>query len=231
MAPDFPYIVGSTQYRALGHHFPGLVLFTLPASLGALWLFHNVIKRPAVELFPAGVQERLRGLTGNFRFGGTSRFLAILGSLVLGIATHVVWDAFTHSYTWPWYHIRWLQGWVRSPFLRVVPRYYAMQYGSTIVGLLTLAVWGLVWYRQAVVTVKPNQPPSPKSRFPLALVMFAVAGVAGLARAHALMPMPLTPDNFDHFMMIFGLTALDLAFCQVLLYCVLVSSHQVWIIP
>ncbi len=230
MAPDFPYIVGTTQYRAVGHRFPGLLLFTLPASLAALWLFHNVIKRPAVGLFPAGVQQRLRGLTGDFRFGGASRFLAILGSIVLGIATHVVWDAFTHSYTWPWYHIRWLQGWVRVPFLRVIPRYYAMQYASTIVGLLVLGIWGWVWYRQTEVVATATPKSQPRSHFALALAMLVLAGVAGFLRAHALMRLPFTPGNFDHFMLVFGLTALDLAFCQVLLYCVLVSSYQVWII-
>ena len=37
MAPDFPYIVGNTDYRAIGHHFPGIIEFTLPAALLALW--------------------------------------------------------------------------------------------------------------------------------------------------------------------------------------------------
>ena len=36
MAPDFPYVIGTTQYRAFGHDFPGVLLFTLPASFVAL---------------------------------------------------------------------------------------------------------------------------------------------------------------------------------------------------
>ena len=50
MAPDFPYIVGSTDYRGLGHEFPGVIEFTLPASILALWLFHVAIKRPACNV-------------------------------------------------------------------------------------------------------------------------------------------------------------------------------------
>lgn len=230
MAPDFPYVVGSTAYRALGHHLPGLVAFTLPASLAALWLFHNIIKRPVVELFPVGVQQRLRGQTGDFRFGGASRFLAILGSIVLGIATHVVWDSFTHAYTWPWYRFTCLQGWVRVPFVHLMPRYTALQYGSTMVGLLVLGIWGWLWYRGTPVTGAATPGLRPKSRFPLALMMLAVAAVVGFLRARAVTGEPLTVVNFDHFLLYFGLTALDFAFWQVLLYCVLVSSYQVWII-
>jgi hypothetical protein len=230
MAPDFPYLVGSAEYRRLGHRFPGLAEFTLPASLAALWLFHNVIKRPVVELFPLGVQQRLRGLTGNFSFGGTFRFLAILGSLVLGIATHVVWDAFTHAYTWPWYHFTWLEGWVCVPALGRIPRYAALQYSTSVLGVLLLGVWGLLWYRETPVTVSAFMEPRSQSRFKLALMMFALAGVAGFLRAHAVIGAPVTPGNFDAFLLIFGLTSLDLAFWQVLLYCVLVSSHQLWIV-
>ena len=231
MAPDFPYIVGSTEYRALGHRLPGLIAYTLPASLAALWLFHNVIKRPVVGLFPVSVQERLHGLTGDFKFGGSSRFLAILGSIVLGVATHLVWDAFTHAYTWPWYHIHWLQGWTRIPGLGPMPRYFAMQYGSTIAGLLILGIWGWLWYRNTPVIRTANPASRPKSRFLLAVMMLVVAGVAGFVRARVMVGAPVTAGNFDHYLLYFGLTALDLAFCEVLLYCVLVSSHQVWIIP
>src|ERR1700756_2931186 len=76
MAPDFPYIIGSTHYRGLGHRWPGVVLFPLPASLAALWLFHNVVKRPVIDLMPAGMQMRLRPHVGGFSFAGASRLLA-----------------------------------------------------------------------------------------------------------------------------------------------------------
>jgi hypothetical protein len=61
-------------------------------------------------------------------------------------------------------------------------------------------------------------------------MMLAVAAVVGFLRARAVTGEPLTVVNFDHFLLYFGLTALDFAFWQVLLYCVLVSSYQVWII-
>lgn len=227
MAPDFPYITGSAAYRLLGHGFPAVVWFTLPAAFAALWLFHNVFKRPVIELCPVALQQRLGALNGDFRFGGTSRFLAILVSIVLGIVTHLVWDAFTHSYTWPWYHIVWLQGWGWLPGLGPTPRYWALQIGSSIAGLLVLAVWGVWWYFTTSVSDRQPQAP-PKSRFSLAVIMFAIASMAGFLKARAVVGAPTSFLHLDKFLLVFGLTALALAFWQVLLYCLLVSSHQVW---
>ena len=42
--------------------------------------------------------------------------------------------------------------------------------------------------------------------------------------------MPAFRSNAHSFLLIFAVTALALAFWQLLLYCVLVSSHQMWII-
>ncbi len=146
----------------------------------------------------------------------------------MGIATHVVWDAFTHSYTWPWYRFAWLRGWVHIPGVRSIPTASAMQYLSTAGGLLALGIWVLMWYRRsgATTTVKPGHRPT--SRFAFALVMFAVAAVIGIIRAWLVIGRPHTFGTFDAFLLVFGVTALALAFWQLLFYCVLVSSHQVW---
>ena len=122
MAPDFPYIVGSLKYRSLGHDFPGVLLFTLPASFVVLWFFHIAIKKPMAGLLPVGMQQRLSGQLGEFKFGGVRRTLAITLSIVLGIATHLVWDSFTHAYTWPWRHLVWLRSWLSCAGCRLDAR-------------------------------------------------------------------------------------------------------------
>ena len=225
MAPDFPYVIGNIEFRDVGHHFPGLVYFTLPAGLLVLRLFHNVIKRPVIELLPWGVQARLRDQTGEFRFGGARRFLAILGSLLLGIATHIVWDAFTHSFTWPWRHIRWLHQRVRIPLLGSVPGFAFLQYASSVIGLVALAIWVWLWYRKAQPAEETGES---RSRFPLALLMFAIAALIGFWRAALIVGAPVSRGTADVFLLIFGVTALALAFWEIVLYCVLVSTHQVW---
>jgi hypothetical protein len=229
MAPDFPYVIGTTEYRDVGHVFPGIVTFTIPASLIALWMFHNIIKRPVTGLLPAGMQLRMRGQLGAFAFGGVLRFLAIIGSILLGVATHVIWDSFTHSRTWAYYHVPWLRGFVHVPFIGRMPIHSALQYLSSIVGLLALVLWVVLWYRRTPAPESMSRT-RPTSRVSLAVGMFVAAGAIGLVRALVVVGPPATRSNADAFLLVFGVTALALAFWQLLLYCVLVSSHQIWII-
>ena len=222
-------MVGNVQYRGFGHRFPGLIFFTIPAALFALWMFHNVIKRPIVGMMPVSMQLRLQSELRPFPFGGLSRFLAILTSTVLGIASHIAWDSLTHSYTWAYYHLSWLRGRTYVPHIGDMPTTSALQYGSSVVGLLALAIWILQWYRK---TPEPKHgfKAAPRSHFALAVGMFAIAGVAALARAMIVVGAPAFRSNAHHFLLVFAVTALALAFWQLLFYCVLVSTHQVWII-
>ena len=230
MAPDFPYILGSVEYRDIGHVFPGILEFTIPASLLALWIFHRILKRPVIGLLPAGMQLRLRHQLGDFRFGGVGRFLAILGSIALGIATHVVWDSFTHAYTWAFYHIRWLRGWFHLPLIGAIPRHSVLQYASSVLGLAALGLWVLLWYRRTAPAVAAKGHVRPRSHYKLALGMFVLAGMMGVLRALMIVGTPATRHKADTFLLVFGVTALALAFWQLVLYCVLVSTHQVWTI-
>lgn len=229
MAPDLPYIVGTTDYRSFGHQFPGVIEFTLPASIFALWVFHTAIKRPATTLLPSGMQQRLRGQLGDFKFGGPARFVAILFSLALGIATHLVWDAFTHPFSWPWRRWVWLQRWVKVPVVGPRPMYMVLQYASTVIGLVALGIWVVLWYRNTA-PVPAAGAATAKSGPRIALTMVAVATVAALIRAWLVIGMPKSLDMADSFLLVFGVTGIALVFWEVLIYCVMISSHQTWTI-
>ncbi len=226
MAPDFPYVVGSVRYRSLGHNFPGVVLFTLPISFVVLWVFHLAIKRPVTELLPVGMQRRLGGQLGAFRFGGVTRMMAIAFSVTLGIGTHLVWDSFTHAYTWPWRHLILLRSWFDLPVAGWMPGYGILQYASTLAGLLSLAVWILLWYRQTAPIPALASPLQFTSRVWLAIIMFATAVAAGLVRATV--AASASPVNFywDWFMLHFGVTAMAAAFWEILFYCLVATSRQ-----
>ncbi len=227
MAPDFPYIVGSTDYRSLGHRFPGLIEFTLPASLFALWVFHTAVKRPVITLLPRGMQQRLRGQLGRFPFGGAARFMAILFSLAVGIATHVVWDGFTHASSWPGGSWLWLQRWVKVPLLGLMPMHMALQYASTVVGLAALGIWVWLWYRNT--EPQPVAGPAKANFGPwIAVAMIVVATAVAFTRASLLIGMPKSLHMTDTFFLVFGVTGIALVFWQVLIYCLMILSHQTW---
>lgn len=229
MAPDFPYVIGNIKYRDLGHQFPGVLWFTLPASFAVLWLFHNVIKRPVIGLLPPGMQERLHSQNVAFKFGPVSQFLAILGSISLGIASHLIWDAFTHSHTWPWWHFAWLRGRLSIPLVHhQMPVFSFLQYASSAVGMLALAIWVWLWYRSAPAVPAARTKPRPRSRFGLAVAMLAIAAAVGTVRAVIVIGPPLSLPRANLFLLVCGVTSLAAAFWQFLFYCVLVSSYQVW---
>ena len=183
-----------------------------------------------VGLLPVGMQQRLRDQMGDFHVRRRPRFVAILGSIALGIATHLVWDSFTHSFTWPWHHSAGCSGWVHCRSSACMPIYSALQYGSTVAGLLALAIWVLLWYRKT-----PGQddapaishPQSRASRWPLA--MFVVAAVGRTCpRLCSWSGMPACRSNASTaFLLIFGVTALALAFWQLAALLCAGFVHQV----
>jgi hypothetical protein len=226
VAPDFPYILGTDKYRLVGHTFPGVFLFTFPVSLFALWLFHIVIKRPIVRLLPAGFQQRLHTHLQVFKFGGLTRFAAIVFSLTVGLAIHIEWDAFTHPFTWPWRRWVWARSWTDFPLLGRIETYLLLQYASTVVGITALAVWVAMWYRKTPPLGEAVQLQEPDSGAILAAGMLFVATVAGILRAWLVTGIPRSVVGVDQFLAFFGFTSMAVAFWEVLAYCLLATTRR-----
>jgi len=156
MAPDFHYFVLVSEVSHFSHSIRGAFLMCLPLSLAVLWLFHIVLKRPMLSLLPASHQERLMPFTGPFRFGPWRRFLLIVLSAFVGIATHDVWDAFTHEHGWFVRQVPDLRN-ASVPELGDRPLFLLLQLGSTVVGLLVLGFLYWQWYRKAERQSVPDE--------------------------------------------------------------------------
>jgi hypothetical protein len=154
MAPDFEYFVRLAPGGGWGHTIPGAFGLSLPSGLAVLWLFHYFAKAPAVALLPDGLQRRLGPALKPFRFLGLRRFLLIILSLIIGIATHLVWDDFTHSHSWVYHHVALLHGHIPVPWFHPVPLSTFLQLFSSLAGVLIVGLWIHSWYR--------NTPPNPK---------------------------------------------------------------------
>lgn len=96
LAPDFEYFLHFSPSGRFGHTLLGSLVLTLPLALLVLWIFHAIVKIPVIHLLPNAIQRRLHDHVYEFRFRGVSRSLLIVVSVLLGIATHLVWDAFTY---------------------------------------------------------------------------------------------------------------------------------------
>jgi hypothetical protein len=153
IAPDLPYFIHLSTGNQFGHTLVGIFLFCVPAGLLVLWLFHAFLKLPLLSLLPANQQKKLAPVAGSFRFGPARHFLLILLSLVMGAATHIIWDSFTHVNAWAVQHLPILRWPIVQTSHGTLFVYKLLQHGSTVVGAALLLYWYARWLGQA-----PAQP-------------------------------------------------------------------------
>lgn len=183
-APDIWLFMGLPAPHHESHDLTHLLTFALPMAVLQLWVFHRVLKRPLVELAPEGLRLRLAPYMGRFEFGGWRRITAILGSIGLGMATHILWDSFTHPYTWA--YERW--AWLRQPEYidlfgqpRMILNFEILQLASSVLGCVALAAWLVGWYRSTSPVGELRKPIfGPGARFAISLLMLSLPWVAAL---------------------------------------------------
>jgi hypothetical protein len=148
MVPDLWQLLPWLE-RADSHRGLGLFTFCLPAGLLAYLLFHAV-KVPLLELLP-------RGLAARLRFYGSDglpkvAWSAVCISLLAGAATHLAWDAFTHT----------------EEYGRVI------RHGSTLLG----GGFVLWWVALKLRAAKPVRVPAQLSAAARGTVLLAIVALA-----------------------------------------------------
>jgi amino acid transporter len=183
LAPDFEYLLRLSPRGCFGHTLVGSFILTLPLAVLVLWIFHAFVKRPTATLLPEAIQCRLQDHLDGFRFGGAARFVRIVVSILLGIATLLLWDSFTHSTTWPYRHWSVLRQSFALPIVGPIPLYKILQHGSTIAGIGILSTWLVHWYGTAQPTLQLRKSLSSRRRAVVIAVVTTVALVGAVARA------------------------------------------------
>lgn len=137
MAPDFVYFFPLGVGGYYSHSLPGLFRFCLPAGLLVYLAYYLLLRRPLVALLPDAVATRMHPRPE--WMPRTLAALAILaGSLLLGAATHIAWDALTHRNTVVVAHLDVLRMPVRFPGGLALPLYKILQHASSVLGLFLL---------------------------------------------------------------------------------------------
>ncbi|HEX4936583.1 MAG TPA: DUF4184 family protein, partial [Gemmatimonadaceae bacterium] len=133
MVPDFEYLFRLEPLSLVSHSARGLLVFCLPVGVAA-WLLWEMLLRP--------VGHDLVALPDASSGGGAAWGRGVL-ALMLGSASHVAWDAFTHRYTWV--ADRWPL--LRETAFRVggseLPWFGVFQHASTVIGG-GVVLWWLV---------------------------------------------------------------------------------------
>jgi len=180
-APDFEYFLRLSPLGGFGHTLPGAFVLSLPLALLVLWLFHNVVKIPLIQLLPDSIQSRVTVDPHKFSFSSLAIFALVAGSALVGIMTHILWDSFTHPHTWPYNHWLFLRQAVQLPFGISLPGYKILQHTSTIIGTTILTVWFVLWYRATEPVIQPQVSPIPRQRKLAIIAVVLILALLGSA--------------------------------------------------
>jgi hypothetical protein len=157
MAPDLPlFFPWATSYE-LTHGFPSLLGVSLPLAL-ALYAVWRLAIRPAASglLLPEALRARMPWVWDRVRRPSrpVRSVLLVAAAALIGIATHVFWDLFTHPDR------------LGSEWIPALGEKWAgvagvtwLQHASSALGLAGLAVWAVIACRTAGV-VHRSDPPS-----------------------------------------------------------------------
>lgn len=164
IAPDLWRFLPFSVTRAESHSLFALLWFCVPVGLFVYVLFHILLKGPLLALLPTFASRRLGAYALRFRSLPSASWTAVVISLLLGAATHVAWDSFTHSGTPAAKVFPALQANLLSVGEYPVYAFKLLQHGTAGVGLVLLAWWSWQWLRRAPlhggslpVTLSPSQ--------------------------------------------------------------------------
>src|SRR4051812_4934786 len=141
MSPDFPYFLPIGLERFETHNVTGLFGFCWPASLFVWLLFVHFLERPTLALLPVR-------WTASFPPSNpevTWRTLAFASlAVILGGATHILWDSFTHNGSLTVAEVPLLRAEITSWHGHTIHLYFVLQHLSSVLGLAIVAAWAAI---------------------------------------------------------------------------------------
>ncbi|MBT2228300.1 DUF4184 family protein [Nonomuraea sp. NEAU-A123] len=132
MVPDLPIFLRFLPDYSDWHSYYGVVTIDLAAVLLLLGLFHLLFREPLISLLPPA----LAGRAATLRPPRLRDLPSVVSGAVIGAASHVLWDSFTHS-TGP---EEW-GSWLSVSVFGVVRLFRLLQYTSSVVGLAIVVWW------------------------------------------------------------------------------------------
>ena len=179
MSPDFEYLFRLEPFALISHESYGLFLFGVPIGLIAVALWVFLLRDPTRALFALPVTKATR--PHSFRW-----WVRAAAAVLIGGATHVVWDAFTHRDAWGPVLIPSLKHTAFSVGTVHVPWYNVLQLLSSIAGGTVVLMW--LWGRMQHAHAWPAVVTEPwRRRTWVALILFATLFGAWNATQQGLM--------------------------------------------
>ena len=187
MLPDVPLYLPSPFGLVLSHTVVGALTVNLLMGLLLFVIWHGFFARPADWFAPSAIRRRLTpaqqpGLRR--RLNSPARIAVVLLSLIVGQATHLLLDQFTHSGTLVTANVAFLRADIAG-----VPVPDVAQVALSVVGLVLMALWAVRWYRTAP-TVTLQREPSRLGKIAARVTVMGGAALALLVTASAMAGSP-----------------------------------------
>jgi hypothetical protein len=175
-APDARSFVPRLGPSDTSHTLVGIVTVDLAVALALVALWVWVLRDVLVDLAPAVVRDRLEP---RIRLTAVQWALAAPAAVV-GSATHVGWDTFTHAGRWGARQV----GWLREEHW-FWPGCTWAQAASGVLGLLVVGWAAVTWLRTRPREPRSDPPVLPRVTLPVvAALLVATALATGAERLH-----------------------------------------------
>ncbi len=138
MTPDFEYFIRMRVESHYSHSIDGVFWFDLPLAILLAFTFHNIVKNQLFQNLPELIRSRV--LTFN-QFNWNRYFkqhwIIVVISILIGTASHLFWDSFTHEHGYFVNHIALFHDSISISHLKI-PIFKAVQHLSTFIGGLII---------------------------------------------------------------------------------------------
>ena len=145
LVPDVAYLFPEGLWSEESHHLAGSLPFGLPVGILMIAVFYG-LRTKAVEMLPAPYKQLFLPLCRRPK----ASFLAVVFSLVFGIATHLFLDSFTHKDGWLVEHFDVLQLPVLVVGAKTARVCHVLWYGCSFVGVAALFVVFEKWKQRSI---------------------------------------------------------------------------------
>lgn len=140
MTPDFEYFIRMKNVSKYSHTLSGLFWFDLPLAMLLCFIYHQIVRDSLFDNLPRFLKERfLVYKKFNWVKYFEKKWIVVFVSILIGAASHILWDAFTHD---TMFFVQ------KDPDLSTVMKlgsinlagYRFLQLASSIVGLLIVLI-------------------------------------------------------------------------------------------
>lgn len=98
LIPDFEYFLRMKIRSDFSHTLQGILWFDLPLAILIAFIFHNLVRNNLFKSLPFFLRSRLiRFNDFNWNSYFKKNWLVVILSILVGTASHIFWDSFTHD--------------------------------------------------------------------------------------------------------------------------------------